>query len=42
VARLSRLFAPREREFFDLFEAAGSNLLRASELLEQMLEQWPE
>jgi uncharacterized protein len=42
VARLSRLFAPREREFFDLFEEAGSNLLRASDLLEQMLEQWPE
>jgi predicted phosphate transport protein (TIGR00153 family) len=42
VARLSQIFAPREREFFDLFEEAGANIVRASELLERMLEQWPE
>jgi uncharacterized protein len=42
VARLSQLFAPREREFFDLFEEAGANILRAGELLERMLEQWPD
>jgi uncharacterized protein len=42
VARLSQLFAPREREFFDLFEEAGANIVRASELLEKMLELWPE
>ena len=42
MARLSQLFAPREREYFDLFEEAGANIVRASELLEQMLEQWPE
>jgi predicted phosphate transport protein (TIGR00153 family) len=42
MARLSQLFAPREREFFDLFEEAGDNIVRASELLERMLEQWPD
>src|ERR671932_228566 len=42
MARLSQLFAPREREFFDLFEEAGSNIVRAAELLERMLEQWPD
>jgi uncharacterized protein len=42
MARLSQLFAPREREFFDLFEEAGSNIVRAAELLERMLEKWPD
>jgi uncharacterized protein len=42
VARLSHLFAPKEREFFDLFEEAGANIVLAAELLERMLEQWPD
>jgi hypothetical protein len=42
MARLSQLFAPREREFFDLFEEAGANIVRASELLERMLRDWPD
>jgi predicted phosphate transport protein (TIGR00153 family) len=42
VARLTHLFAPREREFFDLFEEAGANIVRAASLLERMLEQWPD
>src|ERR671916_1700928 len=42
MARLSHLFAPREREFFDLFEEAGANIVRATQLLEKMLEQWPD
>jgi predicted phosphate transport protein (TIGR00153 family) len=42
MARLTRLFAPKEREFFDLFEEAGANIVRAAELLERMLEQWPD
>jgi predicted phosphate transport protein (TIGR00153 family) len=42
MARLSQLFAPKEREFFDLFEEAGANIVRATELLEQMLAQWPD
>src|ERR671928_429835 len=42
MARLSAIFAPKEREFFDLFEEAGANIVRAAELLERMLEQWPD
>jgi predicted phosphate transport protein (TIGR00153 family) len=39
---LSRLFAPREREFFDLFEEAGRNIVQAGELLERTLDRWPD
>jgi uncharacterized protein len=42
MPRLSQLFAPKEREFFDLFEEAGANIVRAAELLERMLEEWPD
>jgi predicted phosphate transport protein (TIGR00153 family) len=42
MARLSQLFAPKEREFFDLFEEAGANILRATELLQRMLQEWPD
>jgi uncharacterized protein len=42
MPRLAQLFAPKEREFFDLFEEAGANIVRASELLERMLRQWPD
>jgi predicted phosphate transport protein (TIGR00153 family) len=40
--RLSRVIAPRDREFFDLFEEAGGNILRATGLLEEMLRDFPE
>src|SRR3954465_4555604 len=42
MAGLSRLFAPREREFFDLFEEAGRNIVQSGEILEQMLDRWPD
>jgi predicted phosphate transport protein (TIGR00153 family) len=42
MARLSQVFLPRDREFFDLFEEAGGNIQRAAELLEQMLRDYPE
>jgi predicted phosphate transport protein (TIGR00153 family) len=42
MARLSQLFAPREREFFDLFEESAQNIVRATEILERLLDQWPE
>jgi uncharacterized protein len=42
MVRLGQLFAPKEREFFDLFEEAARNALRAAELLERLLEQWPD
>jgi len=39
---LSQIFVPKEREFFDLFEEAGRNIVRASDLLDQMLRGFPE
>jgi uncharacterized protein len=42
MAQLSRFFAPKEREFFDLFEEAGANIVKAAGLLEQMLQAWPD
>jgi uncharacterized protein len=42
MARLSQVFLPRDREFFDLFEEAGQNIQRAAELLDQMLGDYPE
>src|SRR3954454_21504241 len=40
MARLSQLFAPGDREFFDLFEEAGTNTVRAADLLDQLLRGW--
>jgi uncharacterized protein len=42
MVSLSQLFAPKEREFFDLFEEAGANIVRSADLLERMLDQWPD
>jgi predicted phosphate transport protein (TIGR00153 family) len=42
MVQLSKLFAPREREFFDLFEEAGANIVRAAGLLERMVHDWPD
>src|SRR5918996_3661397 len=42
MSRLSQAFVPQDREFFDLFEEAGGNILRAAQLLDEMLSQWPE
>jgi predicted phosphate transport protein (TIGR00153 family) len=42
MARLSQVFLPRDREFFDLFVEAGMNIKRAAELLETMLRDYPE
>ena len=42
MVQLSRLFAPREREFFDLFEEAGRNIVQSGEILENMLDRWPD
>jgi hypothetical protein len=33
---------PRDKVFFDLFNQAGQNTLRAARLLQEMLENWPE
>jgi uncharacterized protein len=42
MARLSQVFAPKDREFFDLFEQAAGNIMRAGDLLDQMLRDFPE
>ena len=42
MARLSHVFAPKDREFFDLFEEATANAVRGADLLDQMLEDWPD
>jgi uncharacterized protein len=42
MARLSQLFMPKEREFYDLFEEAAANIVKAAGMLEEMLEGWPE
>jgi predicted phosphate transport protein (TIGR00153 family) len=39
---LSSVLVGRDREFFDLFEEAGGNIVRAVSLLETMLEDYPE
>lgn len=40
--RLSSVIAPKDREFFDLFEEAGGNILRAAGLLDEMLREYPD
>ena len=42
MSRLTQVFVPKEREFFDLFEEAGKNIVRAADLLDQMLRGYPE
>jgi len=42
MPRLSSVFAPKEREFFDLFEEAATNIVRAADLLDQMLRNYPD
>jgi uncharacterized protein len=42
MPRLSQVFVPHDREFFDLFEEAAGNIVRAADLLDQMLGNYPE
>ena len=42
MARLSEILVPRDRQYFDLFDEAASNALRAAEMLENMLRSFPE
>jgi predicted phosphate transport protein (TIGR00153 family) len=42
MPRLSEMLVPRDRQYFDLFEEAAGNLLRAADLLDQMLSSFPE
>jgi predicted phosphate transport protein (TIGR00153 family) len=42
MARLAQVFSPRDREFFDLFEEAARNIMRAADLLDRMLRNYPD
>jgi predicted phosphate transport protein (TIGR00153 family) len=42
MPRLSQLLVSRDRQFFDLFEEAAGNIMRAADLLDQMLRGYPE
>jgi uncharacterized protein len=42
MPHLARVFGPRDRAYFELFEEAGSNMLEASELLDRMLRHYPD
>ncbi len=42
MSRLSQVFVPKDREFFDLFEEAAGNSVRAADLLDRMLRVFPE
>jgi uncharacterized protein len=39
---LSQLLLSRDRQYFDLFEEASGNIVRAADLLDQMLRSYPE
>jgi len=39
---VSLSFAPKDRVFFDLLNEAGQNAVRASGLLQEMLQKWPD
>ena len=39
---LAQILAPNEREYFDLFEQAGANIVRAAGLLDEMLASYPD
>ena len=42
MPRLAQVFANRDRVYFELFEEAGRNILRAAELLDEMLSGFPD
>jgi hypothetical protein len=42
VPRITQVFAPRDRVYFELFEEAGRNVMRASELLSELLTDYPD
>jgi predicted phosphate transport protein (TIGR00153 family) len=42
MVRFANVFAPRDRIYFELFEEAGQNMLKASTLLDRMLDGYPD
>jgi len=42
MPRLGQVFAPRDRVYFELFEEAGRNIMRAADLLDRLLSGYPD
>src|SRR6201991_2888042 len=42
MPRLSEVLVPRDRQYFDLFEEAAGNALRTAQLLDEMLQTFPD
>jgi predicted phosphate transport protein (TIGR00153 family) len=42
MSRLTNALIGRDTQYFDLFQAAATNCVRAAELLEKLLEGWPD
>src|ERR1700684_3355152 len=42
MARFAQVFAPRDRVYFELFEEAGQNILKASSMLHELLYDYPD
>ena len=42
MPRITQVFAPRDRIYFELFEEAGHNVLRSAELLDELLSGYPD
>ena len=42
MSRLSQVLVPKDRQYFDLFEEAAGNIVRAADLLDEMLRNFPE
>ena len=42
VPRITQVFAPRDRAYFELFEEAGRNVMRCAQLLEELLSDYPD
>ena len=42
MPRLSQVLKPQDRVYFELFEKAGENIVRAADLLDEMLSDYPD
>ena len=42
MSRLSQVLVPKDRQYFDLFEEAAGNIVRAATLLDDMLRNFPD
>ena len=42
MPRLSQVLVPKDRQYFDLFEEAAGNIVRAADLLDRLLRNFPE